>query len=98
MYTLIQQYTYDPQMSGALLHALETGLVPRLRTMPDFVAYYWLHIDEGVGAALCMFEEQASAEHSLELATAVVRSHVAVKTDAPQIIGGKVKIHAVCGL
>ena len=98
MYTLIQQFQYDPQASAALLRVLETGLVPQLRKMPDFVAYYWLDSGAGAGAALCMFEERASAERSLELAAAIVRTYAGAPVGAPAVIGGTVKIHAVCGL
>lgn len=98
MYTFIQQYTYDPKVSATLLHALETTLVPRLRTMPDFVAYYWLDLGVGAGAALCMFEEQASAESSLALAAALVQDYAPINVAPAQVIRGKVKIHAVCSL
>jgi hypothetical protein len=45
-----------------------------------------------------MFEERASAERSLELAAAIVRTYAGAPVGAPAVIGGTVKIHAVCGL
>jgi hypothetical protein len=98
MYIVIQRYTFDPQISAALALAMKAGLVPLLQKIPDFVAYYWLDNDNGAGAALCMFEEQASAERSLELATAFVQQHATARADPPEIIRGEVKIHAVCTL
>lgn len=98
MYTVIQRYTFDPQRSAALVLAMKEGLAPLLQKMPDFVAFYWLDSDEGAGAALCMFEEEASAEHSLELAAAFVQKYATARAGPPEIIRGKVKIHAVCTL
>jgi hypothetical protein len=98
MYTVIQRYTFDPPISAALALAMKVGLVPLLRKIPDFVAYYWLDNDDGAGAAICMFEAQASAEHSLELAAAFVQKYATVRAGPPEIICGEVKIHAVCTL
>jgi hypothetical protein len=98
MYTVIQRYTFDPQISAALALAMKVGLVPLLQKIPDFVAYYWLDNDEGAGAALCMFEEQTSAERSLELAASFVQEYATAQVGPPEIIRGEVKIHAVCTL
>lgn len=98
MYTVIQRYTFDPQVSAALVQAMKVGLVPLLQKIPDFVAYYWLDNDEGAGAALCMFEQQASAERSLEVTTAFVEEHATACAGPPEIIRGEVKVLAVCTL
>ena len=98
MYTAIQRYTFDPEVGVALAQAMKAQLVPLLKEMPNFVAYYWLDNEEGAGAALCMFEERTDAETSLELPAAFVQAQPTVQTDSPEIIRGKVKIHAVCTL
>ena len=98
MYTVIQRYTFDPQASIALAEGMQAGLVPLLQKMPDFVAYYWLDNGNGAGAALCMFEEQAGAEISLDLATAFVQEHTTARASPAEIIHGEVKVFAVCAL
>lgn len=98
MYTVIQRYTFDPQIGAALSLALENGLAPLLRKMPDFVAYYWLDNEEGAGAVLCIFEDQVGADLSLELAAAFAQEYATVRACPPEIIRGKVKTYAVCSL
>lgn len=98
MYTVIQRFTIDPQLSAALASAMKSGLVPLLRRIPDFVAYYWLDSGDGAGAALCMFEKRESAEQSLQLATTFVQNYTTITVNPPEIIRGEVKIHAVCSL
>ena len=98
MYTVIQRYTFDPQVSVALAQGMKAGLVPLLQKMPDFVAYYWLDNGNGAGAALCMFEDQVGAEISLDLAAAFVEEHATAGAGPAEIIRGEVKVCAVCTL
>ena len=44
--------------------------VPLLEHVPGFIAYYWIDAGDGVMASLSLFENQAGADKSVELAHA----------------------------
>ena len=98
MYTVIQRYSFDPQSSPALARDINQGFVPLLRQAPGFVAYYWLDGGNGTGAALCVFENRASADAALDLAAGFIFEHLAALAGMPEVIGGEVMVYANCGL
>ena len=98
MYVVIQRYSFEPQSSAALNRKIEEGFVPLLRQAPGFVAYYWLGTGAGTGASLCVFENQASANATLDLIADFVHEHLAALAGDPSVIRGEVNVYANCGL
>jgi hypothetical protein len=98
MYTVIQQYSFDPRLSSALNRNIKEAFVPLLRQVPGFVAYYWLDTGGGTGASLCVFEDRAGADAALDLAANFLREYLAALVGQPEIIRGEVKVYANCGL
>ena len=91
MYTVIQRFTFDPQVSSKLAQAMQGGLVPLLQEMPDFVAYYWLDAGNGVMASVSVFEDRSGADESVRMAREWVRQNAATLIpNAPQVTEGHV--------
>jgi hypothetical protein len=98
IYTVIHQYTFDPQSGATLNRTIREEFVPLLRAAPGFVAYYWLDIGDGSGASFSVFEDQAGANAALDLAAYFVDQQPAALVGKPDIIKGEVKVYANCGL
>lgn len=61
MFAAVRQYSYDPQHAGEINKLVREGIVPSLRRLPGFVAYYWMDTGEGAGAAWIVFESERDA-------------------------------------
>lgn len=95
---MIQQYTFDAQSSATLNRTIKEALVPLLRAAPGFVAYYWLDGGDGSGASLSVFEDQAGIHAALDLAARFIQEQRVALVGKPEIIKGRVAVHANCGL
>lgn len=98
MYAVIQRYTFDPTSSSELTRQIRDEWVPLLRPLPGFVAYYWLDSGAGMAAALCVFEDQASAEAALALAADDGPTYLAGLVSPPEILTGAITAYANAGL
>jgi hypothetical protein len=94
MYAVIRRYQFDPSASAEINRQVSTTLVPIIRDVPGFVAYYWLDTGAGEGASLSAFQDKAGAEESVRLAAEFVQHHLASLVGEPEIIQGEVQAHA----
>jgi hypothetical protein len=69
MYAAVRRYEGIANDSEAGRLVGET-FVPLLEHVPGFIAYYWIDAGDGVMASLSLFENQAGADKSVELAHA----------------------------
>ena len=69
MYAAVRRYEgiTDDAEAGRLVG--ET-FVPLLQEVPGFIGYYWIDAGDGVMASLSLFEDQAGADKSVEVAHA----------------------------
>lgn len=98
IYTVIQQYSFDPRSRAILNRTMKEAFVPLLRAAPGFVAYYWLDSGDGSATSLCVFEDQTGAHAALDLAANFIRRQSLALVDHPNVIQGEVAVYANCGL
>jgi hypothetical protein len=73
----------DPAEAGRLVG--ET-FIPLLEHVPGFIAYYWIDAGDGVMASLSVYEDQAGADKSVEVAREWVRENAAELIPNPPVI------------
>jgi hypothetical protein len=67
------------------------SFLPLLEQVPGFIAYYWIDAGEGVMVSLSVYDDQAAAHQSVELARAWVRDNAATLIpNPPQVTEGNV--------
>ena len=78
MYAAVRRYEgiTDDSEAGRLVGE---SFVPLLQQVRGFIAYYWIDAGEGVMASLSLFEDQAGADKSVEVA------HAWVAENAPSL-------------
>lgn len=97
MYTSIRRYTTTPNDASAIISLVQTSNIDELiGGLPGFIAYYILDCGEGVVATVSIFDDQAGAERSNEVAAEWVKEFVLPKysVSAPEITAGKVALNA----
>ena len=85
MYAAVRRYEgiKDDAEAGRLVGE---SFVPLLKQVPGFVAYYWIDAGSGVMASLSVFEDQAGADASVEIA------HKWVSENAPDLFAGPPRV------
>jgi hypothetical protein len=94
MYAVTRRYQFDPNECEEINRQVQEGLIPLIRTVSGFVAYYWLDTGEGAGTSLSVFEDKVGAEESVRLTADYEQKHLAPLLGKPSIIRGEVRAHA----
>jgi len=90
MYAAVRRYEgiTDDSEAGRLVGE---SFVPLLKQVPGFIAYYWIDAGDGVMASLSLFEDQAGADRSVEVAHAwVAESAPSLFPNPPRVTEGQV--------
>lgn len=98
MHVTIRRYKINAGATQQLVDSINEHFVPLIREAPRFVAYY--AVDEGDGdvTAISIFEDEASAIASNQLASQFVMKHLsALIPFPPKIISGDVVATANAG-
>jgi quinol monooxygenase YgiN len=96
MYVAIRQYRISPTAVDEVTRQVQEGFLPLIRQTPGFVEYYWLNAGNGYLVSLSIFQDQAAAEASTELAAEYIRQHLATLVrNPPDVTEGEVLIHQV---
>ncbi len=96
MHVAIRQYHINPRNVDEVTRRVESGFVPLLRQAPGFVEYYWLNAGNGRVVSVGIFEDQASAEASTQMAADYVRQFLyELVRNPPEVIDGEVLLHEV---
>jgi len=95
MYVAIRRMKGQPGSIDEALQRIETGLVPILSSVPGFVEYDVVQVEEDVGLTISVFETQEQAEESNRRAAEWVKENLAPLAAGPlEIVGvGEVRIH-----
>lgn len=94
MHAVIRHYHFKPEDGQKIDQLIREGFVPLIKKATGFVRYYWLDTGAGEGASLSVFQDQAGADESLQLAANFVKSHLAeLMNQKPEVIEGPVKAH-----
>ncbi len=96
MHVAIRRYHVDPDSTDEVMRRVDEGFVPIISDAPGFHAYYALYAGDGRLATISVFEAQAGAEQSNEMAADYVEEHLAsLILDPPEITAGEVEVHEV---
>ena len=97
MYSSIRRYTTNPDDAAAIIELVKQGNIKELiGGLPGFIAYYMLDCGGGVVATVSVFEDQAGADQSNDVAADWVKENVlpSYSMSAPEITAGEVILSA----
>lgn len=94
MHLAIRRYRVDPDSVDEVMRRVDEGFVPIISEASGFLGYYALDAGEGRLATISVFEDQAGAEQSNEMAADYVQENLAsLLPDPPEITAGEVEVH-----
>jgi len=95
MHVTIRRYHIHPGSTQQLIDLINNEFVPTIQKAPKFVTYYALDEGDGDVSAISVFEDEASARSSNQIASDwVMRRASALISVPPKIISGEVVAHA----
>ena len=98
MFVAIRQYKIRLDAVETVTRQIQDGFIPLISQAPGFVEYYWLNAGNGFVVSLSIFEDQAGAAQSTEMATDYIRQHLATLfRNPPEVIEGEVLLHHAGG-
>lgn len=91
MYVVIRRVTSQPGAFDEVLQRDKAGLVPLLRSIPGFVEFDLIQVEENVGVSLLLFETQEQAEEGSKQAGSSMgqREHRPIGCRASRAPGGR---------
>lgn len=96
MYIAVRTYYIIPGAVDEWIQRVQSGFVPIISQVPDFIAYYALQVRHDEAVTVSIFETQAGAEESVRQAAEWVAKHLAsLNQGLPEITVGHVRVH--CG-
>ena len=91
MHAAIRRYQVEPASVDEIIRRVNEGLVPRIKEVSGFQAYYALDGGDGRLASVSVFEDQAGAEESTRKAGDYIRRNMAsLLPDPPEVLQGEV--------
>jgi hypothetical protein len=94
MYLAIRRYQVDSSSVDKVMERVDDGFVPIISDAPGFFAYYAIDAGGGEIATVSVFEDQAGAEESNQMAADYVKQNLAsLLPDPPEITAGEVGVH-----
>ena len=94
MYAVTRRYTFDPASRSRISRAIRESFTPFISRATGFVAYYWIETGPGSGVSLTVFEDEARAHVSSQLAAGFVMAEIGDLLGEPEISEGRVAAHA----
>ncbi len=94
MHAAIRRGKANPGSVNEVARRLQDGIVPTLRNLPGFVAYYFVNLGNDEGMSITVFETRDAAEESNQLSVNWARQNLAdITPSPPQPSEGEVLIH-----
>ena len=97
MHSSIRSYKADPNDKAAILSIVKSGNIQELiNGIPGFIAYYIVDSGEDTVTTISVFEDQAGADRSTELAGQWVKENVlpSYSISPPEVTSGEVILSA----
>lgn len=96
MYASLRHYQFKPGTAAEVSRRVQEQFVPVISQAPGFVAYYVVFEENDKGTSISLFNSQAQAEESTQLAAEWVKQLLAELVVGPPItISGAVTVHRV---
>ncbi len=94
MHAAIRQYQVDPGSVDEIRRGVNEGLLPIIKDVSGFQAYYAVDAGGGRIASVSVFEDRAGAEESTRLAADYIRQNMAsLFPNPPEVLQGEVVVH-----
>ena len=94
MHAAIRQYQVDPGSVDEIRRGVNEGLLPRIKEVYGFQAYYAIDAGGGRIASISVFEDRAGAEESSRVAADWIRKNMAsLFPNPPEVLQGEVVAH-----
>ena len=94
MHVAIRQYQVDPGSVDEIRRGLNEGLLPKIKEVYGFQAYYAIDAGGGRMASISVFEDRAGAEESTRMAADWRRQNMAsLIPNPPEVLEGEVVVH-----
>jgi quinol monooxygenase YgiN len=91
MHVVIRRYQLDPGSVDEVMRQINEGFIPIIKDAQGFLAYYALDAGGGEIATISVFEDQAGAEESINMAADYIRQNLAsLLPNPPEIMAGDV--------
>ena len=91
MHAAIRQYQVDPGSVDEIRRGVTEGLLPRIKGVYGFQAYYAIDAGGGRMASISVFEDRAGAEESTRMAADWRRQNMAsLIPNPPEVLEGEV--------
>jgi hypothetical protein len=91
MHAAIRIYQVDPGSVDELRRGVNEGLLPIIKDVYGFQAYYALDVGGGRLASVSVFDDQAGAEESTRMAADWIRQNMAsLVPNPPEVLEGEV--------
>ncbi len=91
MYTAIRQYQVDPGSVDEIRREVNEGLLPIIKEVYGFQAYYAIDAGGGRMASVSVFDDRAGAEESTRMAADWIRQNMAsLIPNPPEVLEGEV--------
>ena len=92
MYCVLRRYDVDPANVDAIVHSIESGGVPLLRSAGGFVSYSVAASGNEL-LTISVYQDKSGADESVRIAADYVKEHLApLFKKSPTIFGGDVKL------
>ena len=94
MHVAIRQYQVDPGSVDEIRRGVNEGLLPKIKEVYGFQAYYAIDAGGGRMASISVFEDRAGAEESTRMAADWRRQNMAsLIPNPPEVLEGEVFVH-----
>ena len=91
MHAAIRQYQVDPGSVDEIKRGVNEGLLPKIKEVYGFQAYYAIDAGGGRMASISVFEDRAGAEESTRIAADWIRQNMAsLVPNPPEVLEGEV--------
>ena len=94
MHVAMRQYQVDPGSVDEITRGVNEGLLPIIKDVDGYQAYYAVDAGGGRIASVSVFEDRAGAEESTRLAADYIRQNMAsLFPNPPEVLEGEVVVH-----
>ena len=94
MFIAVRRYKVKPGSTDEIMRSVSEGFAPLISQASGFMAYYAVDAGNDIVFSVSIFQDQAGADESTQLAADWVKQHLAALVEGPpEITAGEVKTY-----
>lgn len=94
MYASIRHYQFKPGKAAEVSKKAQEGFLPIISKASGFIAYYIVMEGNDMGTSISIFDSQAQAEASSQLAADYIKQNMAeLYAGPPTVTSGEITVH-----